>query len=270
MPEARPVPKKSLRALAAEWDAIAEARLDQIASGSDLSMTQVLLPSLKQLIPRTKGLDVIDVGCGTGYVTQELAKLARSIVGVDMSRRSIEVARSHYGRRSNIEFVAATVQNYAARAGGRKFSLAVANMTFMATVNLRSLLAAVRQLLAADGTLVFTITHPWFWADYWHYSSAPWFHYSEELAIEAPFKISLAETLPRTTHVHRPLAMYVAELAAAGFAIDAILEPMPSTRLARAYPFAWKYPRFLAMRCLVRSPARRVSVLHRGPVARKR
>jgi 2-polyprenyl-3-methyl-5-hydroxy-6-metoxy-1,4-benzoquinol methylase len=41
-------------------------------------------------------VDVLDVGCGTGYGTAHLAKVAKSIIGVDSSKSALRWARKHY------------------------------------------------------------------------------------------------------------------------------------------------------------------------------
>lgn len=45
----------------------------------------------------TEGKKTIDLGCGTGYGTRSLSKLARDILGVDISEEAVAYAASHYG-----------------------------------------------------------------------------------------------------------------------------------------------------------------------------
>lgn len=53
-----------------------------------------LLPALFELCPEFKpGARVLDVGCGNGAVSVEIAKLGCSIVGIDMSESGIQIAR---------------------------------------------------------------------------------------------------------------------------------------------------------------------------------
>ncbi|WP_100657801.1 bifunctional 2-polyprenyl-6-hydroxyphenol methylase/3-demethylubiquinol 3-O-methyltransferase UbiG [Alteromonas flava] len=47
------------------------------------------------------GLNILDVGCGGGLVSEALAKLGANVTGIDASAVSIEVARSH-ARQSEI------------------------------------------------------------------------------------------------------------------------------------------------------------------------
>jgi len=78
-----------------------------------------------------------------------------------------------------------------------------------------------------------------------------WFKYSKDTAIEAPFRISSSEEIgPITTHVHRSLERYVNSLIDVGFEIERMIEPHPSPEIEELYPNKWKYPRFLAFRCI--------------------
>jgi 2-polyprenyl-6-hydroxyphenyl methylase/3-demethylubiquinone-9 3-methyltransferase len=49
-------------------------------------------PSMKSPL---QGLHILDVGCGGGLVCEPLAKAGATVVGVDVSEMSIEVAKSH-------------------------------------------------------------------------------------------------------------------------------------------------------------------------------
>ncbi|MGI9384765.1 MAG: bifunctional 2-polyprenyl-6-hydroxyphenol methylase/3-demethylubiquinol 3-O-methyltransferase UbiG [Methyloligellaceae bacterium] len=42
-----------------------------------------------------EGLRILDVGCGAGLVAEPLAGLGAEVVGIDASRRNIEIARGH-------------------------------------------------------------------------------------------------------------------------------------------------------------------------------
>ncbi|MEV7972708.1 class I SAM-dependent methyltransferase [Cellulomonas sp. NPDC089187] len=50
-----------------------------------------------------EGKRVLDFGCGTGYGTAELAKLATEVVGVDIAAEAVDYATTHYGR-DNLAF----------------------------------------------------------------------------------------------------------------------------------------------------------------------
>ena len=158
--------------------------------------------------------------------------------------------RNAFFKAPQAAFHTMSVEEFSQQAKPHSFSLAVANMTLMASLDLPSLLRAVARLLHPGAHFVFTVTHPCFWPQYWNYSTADWFHYNQEITVEAPFKISLDAADTVTTHIHRPLSQYVNNLTEAGFLMEAVVEPCPPPDTDSAYLQKWKQPRFLAVRCI--------------------
>lgn len=237
MPRARDVVR--------EWDVLASYRDAQLRAGRDISFSKVIAPALVRLCDDCDARRVLDAGCGTGVLTERLARFAGNIMGIDSSAESIAIARSH----SALRYEVASIEDYASR-HARRFTLIVANMVLMNTPHLRATVRSLAALLGRRGALVFSITHPWFWPEYWGYASASWFSYSRTMAIERPFRISLDEQkAPRSTHIHRPLESYVSELTRAGLTIETLREPRPTPDVERQYPKQWSAPRFLLMRC---------------------
>ncbi len=62
------------------------------------------------------GARVLDLGCGAGYGTAELAGRARSAMGIDLAPEAITHASSAYPR-ANISFVPASVTAFPFRDG---------------------------------------------------------------------------------------------------------------------------------------------------------
>ena len=237
---------KTPRAIAAEWDAIAATRERQIADGFDHSATEVLAPAILKLLPRVDRL--VDVGCGTGWLTVLAARKAGRVVGVDASLRSIELAmRSH--SRKNVAYIHAEFGQFV-RANHGAFGAAFANMTLSTVAGLLRLLRAVHSALAPGGVFVFTVPHPCFWPTYWGYSNASWFEYGMEAAIEASFKIGAEKTSYVTTHFHRPLQTYIEALRQTSFTLDSLRE---------LHGRDFEYPRFLVARCVRERIARLTS-----------
>ena len=249
----RPVVGKSLADIAHEWDQLAYIRRDQIASGKDLSFRYVLLPAIRELLKGCSLKRVLDLGCGTGYLSSELAAISGEVTAVDVSSRSIEIAREACADSLNASFFLGSAEEFADQWSGPSFNTAVANMTLMDCLDLDSFILAVSRMITTDGCLVATITHPYFWPYYRGYADEGWFSYDQEIVIESPFRISTELTSHLTTHVHRPLASYLSSLSRAGFEVDSILEPIPDNRIQTLYRDRWKYPRFLGFRALLTS-----------------
>lgn len=249
VPTIHAVSKKPLSLVVLEWDAIAEARDEEIRAKRDLSYHHVLVPTVLDLARFSDNTRILDVGCGTGFLSNLLQTNVNHVIAIDPSETSIKIAKSHLLKGGSTEFLISSIEEYAKNYEGEKFSLAIANMVLQDVPELNSCLTAISLLLKSSGTFIVTITHPSFWPKYWKYDSKPWFSYLEEIAIEAPFKTSLnQEGHGITTHFHRPLQQYFSSFVANGFSIETVLEPYPSKDTMRLYPQPWRYPRFLAVK----------------------
>ena len=60
-------------------------------------------------LPYCRGASVLDAGCGVGYGTAHLARVAERVVGVDVSDDAVSYARAHYAG-PNVEFRVATAR----------------------------------------------------------------------------------------------------------------------------------------------------------------
>jgi SAM-dependent methyltransferase len=210
---------KSLSRVAREWDAIAALREDQIRSGKDHSANFVLAPAILNSLPRADSL--VDIGCGTGWLTAVAQRDAKVTVGIDPSYDSIAIAREHHPGRA-IRYVADSIEAYSQ--APRKFDVAISNMAASSAPDLGAFLVASRKVLRKGATFVFTIPHPCFWPLYWGYASHPNFKYERSFAVEGEFKIRKETSTYLTTHFHHPLELYFSKLRDAMFTIESIRE----------------------------------------------
>lgn len=54
------------------------------------------IPAVLNLLPKDKPLNILDVGCGNGYLVNHLAKIGHHVVGVDIAEDGIRVAKEIY------------------------------------------------------------------------------------------------------------------------------------------------------------------------------
>ena len=106
--------------------------------------------ALGRLLPR---LDVADLGCGTGALSVEIARWARSVLAIDKSRDALEAARARAGREGarNVEFLVADLHKLEVR---RRFDLVVASQSLHFVDDPPRVLSQARKLLKKDGRLL--------------------------------------------------------------------------------------------------------------------
>ncbi len=188
---------------------------------------------------------VLDVGCGTGYLTSVASKYVQVCVGIDLSKESISLARQCYSD-SKTSFFVAEISKFSSI---ERFDVCMANMVFMSDPNWKESLINIYELLNTNGYLYVMITHPCFWPKYAKLENVSGFDYSKELFIENDFSISLEKYMGKSTYIHRPLSQYFAGLLTSGFEICSVEEPFPTEKAQFDNEYEYQYPRFLFIKC---------------------
>ena len=92
---------------------------------------------------------ILDVGCGTGQLTSEIAKSGAEVVGLDQSREMIEAARVNYPERS-FEVADIAVAEYHS-----EFDAVFSNAALHWVRNQQGAIAAIARALKPEGRFVF-------------------------------------------------------------------------------------------------------------------
>ncbi|MBS1716965.1 MAG: methyltransferase domain-containing protein [Armatimonadetes bacterium] len=88
-------------AVSSDWNAsLYDARLNFVTSYGE---------SVLELLEVKPGEEVIDLGCGTGRLTAEIADAGASVIGIDASPAMLETARSNYPQ---LRFMQADASNF--------------------------------------------------------------------------------------------------------------------------------------------------------------
>ena len=230
------------------WDRIAPSRVRDLDLGRDPSFRFVLSPGVSTLVPQT-AISVLDIGCGVGRFTQELARPDRKVVAIDPSPVSAALSKQHLRAFANIEVLNQTVREY----GSDRYAIhdaGVALMVLQDITDLDDFLRNAAKVLRRNASFVGAITHPRHWPQYWGYDKAPWFEYDKEFFIRSIFRTSLTETDIATLHVHRPIRMYRTAFHNAGFTNIESWEPLMDVRAQRIAGVSWTRPHFWFFRAI--------------------
>jgi SAM-dependent methyltransferase len=202
-----------------------------------------------ELVPPASG-GTLDVGCGEGRLTRDLAALGHDVVGVDASPTLLAAAREaspelelHRADAADLPFPAAS------------FGLVIAFMSFQDVDDLPGALHEVARVLAPGGRLCLAIVHP--------LNSAGTF---TSRTADSPFVIEgsyLDESVTDETFErdglamrfvsrHRPLETYTELLTANGLLIERLREPaLPEAGFNGEHGARWRrIPLFLHLRAI--------------------
>ena len=226
------------------WEELADWYDKKQGNVGDLWHKTMIDPALLRVMGRCRGKEVLDLGCGNGYLSRRLAKKGAKVTAVDASPQMIRNAKAHDPKNSlAIRYVRAD----AGKLDGipnSKFDLVFANMSMMDIENADDAIEEVGRILRRGGKFVMSINHPCFDV----MSNSLWV---AEKRIGRPpvvyrmvtgYRNLFFEDLPwnmgenrrgYTRGFHRPLSWYVRILHSSGMAITALEEPKPTEEFVR-------------------------------------
>ncbi|CAN5717922.1 hypothetical protein BH11PLA1_BH11PLA1_11440 [soil metagenome] len=227
----------------------------------------VIVPGTLRLVQPSAGQRILDIACGQGVVSRELARLGASVVAVDAAEKLIEAAKKR-GEKSGagqIDYRVADARALEALGLEENSFDSAACVMALANVNpLEPLFAQAARLLKTGGRFVFSITHPAFraadqtsWG--WDESQRRQYRRVDGYLSAGQKAIQMhpgAAPDITTWTFHRPLQTYVRLLADSGLMVDA-LEEWPALRVSEPGPRAEaenrarrEIPLFLAVRAV--------------------
>jgi SAM-dependent methyltransferase len=221
--------------LASHWNDAGDAYLAWARTpGVDVGYWDHNRPALLALLPEPGRLTV-DLGCGEGRLTRELAGIGHTVVGVELVR---PLARAAAGHDERVDVVVADASRLPL--AGDVADLVAASMVLMDVDRLDDVVAEAARVLGAGGAFCFSILHP--------VNTAGGFSHRDD--VDAPFVVTDDYYEPRRrsvtkgqdglrmtfTHEHRPIEAYFRALEAAGFVVEALREPRVGPRMAPDNP----------------------------------
>jgi ubiquinone/menaquinone biosynthesis C-methylase UbiE len=184
----------------------------------------VILPNLLRIVEPTKGMRILEVGCGDGFFADAFAKAGAQVVGSDIAKEMVERAKI---KNPNIRWYAAPADKLEF-AQDASFDVVVVVLAIQNIENLSGAIAEAKRVLVPGGSLIFVLNHPVFripkkssWG--WDEENAVQYRRLDSYLSESSEEIDMdpgKSVGKRITHsFHRPLQLYIKVLAKHGFAV---------------------------------------------------
>jgi ubiquinone/menaquinone biosynthesis C-methylase UbiE len=223
-----------------EWESLSDWYDGKQGDGGDFWHGELIDPVLMRVMGDCRGLRVLDLGCGNGYLSRRVARSGAEVTGVDSSRKMIRNAKAHDPKNSlKIRYVLTGAERMKGIRGG-SFDLVFANMSLMDIEDGGGAIAEVGRVLKKGGRFVASIAHPCFDIE----DNSGWM--MEKPAMKPPrvyrmvrsYRQTFTERVPwnvggkmeYTRAFHRPLSWYASTISSNGMAITALEEPQGSAK----------------------------------------
>jgi SAM-dependent methyltransferase len=231
-----------------EWGNNAKLRYSQVLTGEDITFSNVFVPYWIKYFEENKFRNVLEIGCGPGVLSSEIAKFVDDLTCVEKDKTMAKIAQLHNDKISNVNIIETDIENFKS---SEVFDGCFAHMVIHNVDNLLNLLQSVKSLIINRGEFTFSIPHPCFYHFYKNEELVD-LDYMKESRNEIDFVISKDKSpLPcKITYYHRNIEAYTKALVKAGFLIKEINEIYPTNEVMDKYPLKWIYPRYIVFRAI--------------------
>ncbi len=227
------------------WANAPQSDAAQHGDEGDFARQQLLNPALFALLGDVSGKQILDAGCGQGYLCRMLARRGAIVTGVEPAevwyRYSLECERDEP---LGIAYIQEDLSTFITHSN--TFDIVVANMVFMDIPNYETAMHNCIASLKHGGNFIFSITHPCF-----EESASEWNkkgyvavqNYLHDYTIQSGYGYAF----------HRPLSSYLNFLVREGCAITSVVEPQLSQEVVQQYGTMHErnvfVPQFLIVAC---------------------
>lgn len=218
------------------WDSVAakyEKSVHQDLTGDFAYERQV--NSLSLLALSDNHGTAIDLGCGDGRFTKDIASRYKNVVGVDYSNEMLKVAKLHC---PDARFILSDLETNFPKFN-TKADLVICKLLLMYIKNIDNIAGRSYDVLNKNGIIVISVTHPLKWVSEslkGNIKNPNYLGYLSET--EIPWKIANDKNL-LSPFINRTLQTYVNTFTKYGFKLETVVETgVPDT-------FVVKYPSYL-------------------------
>ena len=240
------------------WDQVADW-YDKLVGdeGSDYHRNLINPLALKMLSPQ-KGQKILDLACGQGVFCRELEKFGADVIGIDSSKKLIDLAKSRSPE--SIKYIVSDATNMKSFQNGT-FDAVTCIMAIQNMDPLNKVISETSRVLKSGGRFLFVLSHPCFRIpkqSSWGFDNRKFIQYRRIdkyiSEIKAPIRMHPGYDPSQTTYTfHRPISEYFKALRANGMAVIDLSEwvshrlSKPGTRAIAENTAREEIPLFMAI-----------------------
>ncbi len=202
-----------------------------------------VMPRLLEVIGDVSGLNVLDAGCGEGYLARILARPGASVTAIDIAANLVQIGRAK-DPASQISYQVADLCTPQPALEGR-FDLIASHLVMNDVPDHRSFLNTLGTLVKPGGRLVFSMNNP--------YSFVVRSHITDYFDTgKAHSYRGMAERGVKVHFYHRTLEQYLDASLTAGFQLQRLVDiPTPEGAFTRQpdnlIPVGYDFPFFMVL-----------------------
>ncbi len=211
------------------WGAVS-GWYDETVGNPTSYQSSLILPNLIRVLNIKKGENVLDVACGQGIFSREIAKKGAEVCGVDISPELIAIAKKE--KSLGIRYEVASAEKLDSLKN-ESFDAAVCVLALQNIRDSSAALAEVGRVLVPGGRFVLILNHPCFRVPKrsgWDFDDKKSVQYRRvegylsEAMIEIDMEPGKGGYGTKTVSFHRPLQLYFKQLQKQGFLVRRLEE----------------------------------------------
>lgn len=179
-----------------------------------------------------QGKQILDAGCGAGYVSVYLVEKGAYVTAIDQSVKMLEITRKKLTGESRL--INADLNAPLDFIGDESFDLIVSSLTLHFIENWSNVFGEFHRILKQKGRFIFSTHHP-----FMDVSHALKMNYPERQLVTEEWKAFLKEPVTMS-YFRRSLGEMFQELKIAGFTIIDLIEPLPLESCKTEFPEDYK------------------------------
>lgn len=213
-----------MNTLQTSWGEHAAWYDEYLRDNPDTYQTKVMLPNLLRLVDARAGMTVLDLACGQGFFSEALKRAGAKVIGVDIARELITLAKKNCSPEISFHITSAHRLGFIK---DRTIDCVVLVLALQNIEKVSDVMAEVARVLKSKGRAVIVMNHPAFrvpqgseWG--WDEEKKTQYRRVDRYLSEFSTKIQMHpgdDPSAETISFHRPLQWYVKAFSKNGLAV---------------------------------------------------